>query len=111
MNFSKIVGLLAMSVASAAALSQTDTTVAEREALERARIRQTRTSEHSRFAGLEAQCYKRFAVSDCLAEVHRERRDVLSDLRRQELSLNDAQRKRRAAEQILRSDEKALRVP
>lgn len=111
MNFSKIPGLLALSLASVTALSQTDTTAAEREVLERARIRQARTSEQARFTDLEVQCYKRFAVSDCLAEVHMERRDVLSDLRRQELSLNDAQRKRRAAEQILRSDEKALRVP
>jgi hypothetical protein len=41
--------------------------------------------------------------------VRRARRDVLADLRRQEMSINDAQRKRRAAQQLLRADEKQSR--
>jgi colicin import membrane protein len=53
-------------------------------------------------------CYQRFAVNDCLLDSRRARREVMADLRRQEVSLNDAQRKRRAAEQLLRSDEKRL---
>ena len=86
-------------------------TIAQREAVERERIRQTRAVEQSQFAAQEAQCYTRFAVNDCLAEVRSRRREVLGDLRRQEISLNDAQRKRRAAEQLLRSDERAPRAP
>lgn len=83
----------------------------EPEARERARIRAARASEQERSAELERACYARFAVNDCLIEVRRARRDVLADLRRQELSLNDAQRKRRAAEQLLRSDNKASGQP
>lgn len=78
-----------------------------RVAEEHTRIRQSRAAEQARFAALEARCYRRFAVNDCLIEVRARRRDVLSDLRRQEISLNDAERKRRAAEQILRSDARA----
>lgn len=75
---------------------------------EHARIRQSRATEQASFAVLEAQCYRRFAVNDCLIDVRARRRDVLGDLRRQEISLNDAERKRRAAEQILRSDARAV---
>lgn len=84
-------------------------TLQEAEARERERIRQFRGAEQTRFAAEEAQCYQRFAVNDCLLEVRRARREVLADLRRQEMSINEAQRKRRAAEQLLRADEKALR--
>ncbi len=86
-------------------------TIAQREAVERERIRQTRAAEQSQFTAQEVECYRRFAVNDCLADVRSRRREVLGDLRRQEISLNDAQRKRRAAEQLLRSDERALRAP
>ena len=86
-------------------------TVAQREAVERERIRQTRATEQSQFEAQEVECYRRFAVNDCLVEVRSRRREVLGDLRRQEISLNDAQRKRRAAEQLLRSDARAPRAP
>jgi len=84
-------------------------TVDQAEARERERIRQFRADEEVRFAAGEARCYQRFAVNDCLLQVRRERRDVMADLRRQELSINDAQRKRSAAEQLLRSDERLSR--
>ena len=66
------------------------------EAAERERIRKSRASEQALFMAQEAQCYSRFAVNDCLIEVRGRRREVLGDLRRQEIALNDAQRKRRA---------------
>ena len=81
-----------------------------RDSEERERIRQTRLTEQAQFTAREARCYARFAVNDCLAEVRSRRREVLGDLRRQEISLNNAQRKRRAAEQLLRADEKAVRT-
>lgn len=86
-------------------------TIQQDEARERDRIAQTRAAAQASFAAQEAQCYQLFAVSDCLIKVRRERRDLLADLRRQELSLNDARRKRRAAQQLLQSDEKASRTP
>ena len=85
--------------------------VALRDSEERERIRQTRVTEQAQFTAQEARCYARFAVNDCLAEVRSRRRELLGDLRRQEISLNDAQRKRRAAEQLLRSDEKSIGAP
>ena len=84
---------------------------AQLDSQERERIRQTRAREQAQFTAQEAQCYARFAVNDCLADVRGRRREVLGDLRRQEVSLNDAQRKRRASQQILRSDARAVRSP
>ena len=90
---------------------QLEDTIAVRDAAERARIRQSRTLEQARFAAEEQQCYRRFAVNDCLDEVRKRERGILSDLRRQEILLNDAQRKRRGAEQLLRSDDRTSRTP
>ena len=87
-----------------------DTEVA-REAAEHARIRKERGDAQTRFLAQDVQCYQRFAVNDCLGEVRAQRRAVLAELRRQEISLNYTQRKRRAAEQLLRADEKAAAMP
>ena len=86
-------------------------TAATREAAERDRIRQTRGVAQARFALEERQCYNRFAVNDCLDAVRKRKRVMLGDLRREEISLNDAQRKRRGAEQLLRSDDRTWRTP
>ena len=86
-------------------------TVVAREAAEHARIRKERGDAQTRFLAQDVQCYQRFAVNDCLGEVRAQRRAVLAELRRQEISLNDTQRKRRAAEQLLRADEKAAAMP
>jgi hypothetical protein len=105
--------LLALLLVTTGASAQVGTppTVQQAEAMERARIRDTRAAAQARFDAQEAQCYQRFAVNDCLADARLARRELLADLRRQELSLNDAQRKRRAAEQLLRSDDKAITRP
>ena len=73
---------------------------------ERARIAAERAQIEKRFAGEEAQCYRKFGVTDCLQESRKRRRQDLGDLRRQELSLNDADRKRRAADQVRKGEEK-----
>jgi colicin import membrane protein len=78
-----------------------------RDAQEHARITAQREQTQARAAEAEAACYQRFAVNGCLGKVRSERREVLSDLRRQEIALNDAARKRRAADQLLRIDERA----
>ena len=90
---------------------QIEDTITQQDAVERERIRQTRASQQARFIAQEAGCYARFAVNDCLIEVRAHRRELLADLRRQEILLNDAQRKRRGAEQLLRSDEKVRGAP
>lgn len=75
-------------------------------ARERSRIEAERRREDARFAGEEAACYQRFAVNDCLREVRVRRRAAFEDLRRQEIELNDAQRRSRAAEQLRRIEDK-----
>ena len=107
----RVLGLVMVVLLAAGALAQEVPvpTLQQAGAIERERIRQVRVVEQARFATEEAQCYQRCAVNDCLQEVRRARRDVLADLRRQEMSINDAQRKRRAAEQLIRADEKMSR--
>ena len=68
---------------------------------ERDRIARERSQADSRLATQEVACYKKFAVTDCLNAARARRREILSDLRRQELTLNDADRKRRAGERVL----------
>lgn len=74
---------------------------------ERARIQQDRMREERRYATEDAACYQRFAVTDCLRAVQIRRRETFDELRRQEILLNDLERKRRGAEQLGRIEEKA----
>lgn len=74
---------------------------------ERARIEADRGRAQTNFEKDQASCYQRFAVNDCLREVKVRRRAVLEELRRQEIILNDADRRKQAAEQIRRADEKS----
>jgi len=59
------------------------------------------------FLSEDAACYKRFAVNSCLENVKTRRRAVMADLRRQEILLNDEQRKSKAEQQIRKSQEKS----
>ncbi len=77
-----------------------------RETEQRAWISDRRASYDGQFKAQEALCYQRFAVNDCLIDSRQTQREVMADLRRQEILINDAQRKRRGAQQLLRSDEK-----
>lgn len=73
---------------------------------ERTRIAQVRAREEARFAQQHAACYARFAVNDCILKARAQLRTVLDELRRQEVVLNDAQRKRKALQQLERIKEK-----
>ncbi|WP_296470871.1 hypothetical protein [Rhodoferax sp.] len=72
---------------------------------------QSITAERSRaeadFARQEQACYDRFVVQSCLDQVAAKRRVLERELKRQEASLNAAQRQQRAQEQLQRSAEKA----
>lgn len=74
--------------------------------VERSRIQADEVRDETHFAEEEAACFARFAVTDCLREVRVRRREALDALRRQEVMLNDVERKRKAAEQIERINEK-----
>ncbi len=73
---------------------------------ERSRIAAERQAVEARFKQDEAACYKKFAVNDCVDALRAVRREKLADLRRQEISLNDAERKRKGAEQLRRMEDK-----
>lgn len=70
------------------------------EAGERTRIAAERRTIETRFAAEEAACRERFVVTPCVDGVRARRREALSPLRHQELLLDDAERKRRAAARI-----------
>lgn len=69
---------------------------------ERQRISAERADHEAVYLRAERQCYSRFAVNDCLREARKDRRLAIDDLRRQELLLNDMERKAKALEAIKR---------
>ena len=77
------------------------------EQAERVRIEESRLQEAQSFARAEAGCYATFAVTDCLIAARARRRVALAELRRQENVLNDAERRRKAADQVLRIEKRA----
>ncbi len=66
---------------------------------ERQRLAAERAAVEARFAESEAGCQQRFAVTDCVNEAKKERRDAMAPLQRRSAELDDAQRKQRAARQ------------
>ena len=75
--------------------------------MERARINTERARLEAGFAAEEAACYKKFIVNNCLYDIKPRRRDAMADLKRQEISLGEQDRKARAAAQIRKTEEKA----
>ena len=75
--------------------------------IERARITPQRTQLEAGFATDNAACYRKFLVNNCLAEVKVRRRDSIAELRRQELLINEQERKARAADQVFKTEQKA----
>jgi colicin import membrane protein len=73
---------------------------------ERGRIAVERVRAQAAFAVEDAACYKQFWVNACLDEVKSRRVVILSDLRRQEVALNDQERKAQGAEQLQKIEEK-----
>ena len=74
---------------------------------ERARIAAERSQLEAGFAAQEAACYDKFLVNSCVSKVNVLRRDAMAGLKRQEILLNDRDRKLRAAEQLRKIDEKS----
>ena len=77
------------------------------------RIEVERHAAQSRFEERRRDCEARFAVSGCMEEAKRERRDTLARLRREQNALDDRERKARGAERrdeiTKREDEQARR--
>ncbi|WP_027475489.1 hypothetical protein [Curvibacter gracilis] len=74
--------------------------------VERARIERERSAEMLRQQQVESACYQRFAVNDCLLEARVKHREVMADLKRQEITLNDRERRLRSSEQLRRIEDK-----
>ena len=74
---------------------------------ERDRIQAERDRVEARFTNAQVACYQKFAVTVCVGGARLVRREALADLRRQEVSLNAVEAKRRGAEQLSRTEEKS----
>jgi hypothetical protein len=70
------------------------------DAVERQRIAAERAEVEKAFAAREAECRERFVVTSCLDAARRDRRDAMERLHQQQIVLDEAQRKQRAAERI-----------
>ena len=73
---------------------------AESEASQRDRIARDRAAIEHEAQAAQKRCAQRFAVTDCVDRVKAERRQRLQPLERELAALDDAQRKRRAAERM-----------
>lgn len=71
-----------------------------------ASLRSDRNQVENKFNENEKYCYQKFAVNDCIARARVVRREALADLRRQELSVNAIEARRKAAQQISKTEEK-----
>jgi colicin import membrane protein len=81
---------------------------ADQTALERARIRDERAQAQRLYEERERTCHERFAVTGCLNAARAQRREALERLRHEELVLDNAERKQRAAARTMRIREKQI---
>jgi colicin import membrane protein len=77
-------------------------------AAERQRIQDERSRIEAAFLDEQKDCYQRFAVTGCIQAARARRREVMSDLRRQEIGLNDLERKQRTAERLRELEDKEV---
>lgn len=72
----------------------------------RAQLEARRDADAAEFDRQEQACASKFAVTDCINQVKARRRAVMADYRKQETALNDADRQRRAQEELQRLEQK-----
>ena len=78
----------------------TDKAAAQARTAERARINEARSVLQTETQARERACYQQFSVNACLSEARAKRRAALAELQRQEIVLNDQERKERAAKAL-----------
>jgi colicin import membrane protein len=76
------------------------------ESAERARIAQQTAAAQASFERAKEACYQKFAVNACVADAQAKQREVLANLKRQEVALNDLARKRLAMAQLQKTQDK-----
>lgn len=103
MTFKILTGLI-LAVAQLVAVAQTvaPTPQALDVGAERSRIGRERAASEAVYAASERVCYSRFAVSDCLSDARKVKRQAMDELRRQEIVLNDMERQAKAVEALKR---------
>jgi colicin import membrane protein len=79
------------------------------EGQQRLHIHQLKAQQEARFATEESACHAKFAVTDCVTDVRRRRRETMADLNRQEQSLNSRQRKAKGGDQLIRLENKTAK--
>ncbi|MEC5214939.1 colicin import membrane protein [Polaromonas sp. CG_9.5] len=75
--------------------------------IQRTAVNAERSRLEAGFLSEDAACYKKFAVNSCLGKVNSRRREAMADFRRQEIFLNDAERRIKGENQIRKTQEKA----
>lgn len=100
------ISLAALSLFAAAQTGVGDVATPDIEA-ERGRISADRASLMAGFLAEDAGCYQKFAVNNCLDRVNVRRREAMANLRRQEILLNDEERRVKGVVQLRKLDEKS----
>lgn len=109
-TFSKWSALILFAFAGTCPLAQekmTTTSTTSGVVTERSRILQERENVQAAHHKAWQQCQGKFAVTDCERAANRQRRKSLDELRRQELVLNQQERKQEASRQQAKRDERA----
>jgi colicin import membrane protein len=73
---------------------------------ERLRISNERAALEARFNLENTACYKKYLVNRCLDDVKLKHGEALADLRRQEISMADQERKAKGAAQVKKTEDK-----
>jgi len=81
------------------------------DAAERERLAQERRDIERRYDAQDAECHQRFAVTSCVDEVRRARREALDEVTARQIALDDAERQRRAQARRERIERKGARHP
>ena len=70
-------------------------------------LAQRRSAADALYTSERAACYQRFAVNGCLQQVQRRHSDRLHDIRRDEIVLNNLERKRNAAAEMRKLEQRS----
>ncbi len=99
--------LLCCCLSLGAAIAQSPAQEKAANALERSKVAAERARLEAGFQAEEAACKSRFAVNACLQEIRTRRSEAMADLRRQDILINEADRKARSADQIKKTEDKS----
>lgn len=105
-RFVLLFGLAALSVIAAAQASDAEAGPPGID-VARAKIGAERARLEAGFLGEDHACHERFAVNSCLRKVNARRREAMAELRRQEIALNDEERRIRGEQEMRRIEEKS----